>query len=187
MKTLYIVVGLVALQRLAELVWSNHNIRSLKAQGAIETGSGHYPLFFLVHGSWLLAVLLLTPALTPVDGWALLLYCIMQLGRIWVLMSLGGYWTTRIITLSGRPLIRKGPYRFLRHPNYLIVACEIALLPMAFHDAWIAVTWSLANGVLLMWRIHVEDAALSARYRSANEVSSQRIERLRNDSRIGGK
>jgi methyltransferase len=135
----------------------------------------------------LLAVLLLTPALTPVDGWALLLYCIMQLGRIWVLMSLGGYWTTRIITLSGRPLIRKGPYRFLRHPNYLIVACEIALLPMAFHDAWIAVTWSLANGVLLMWRIHVEDAALSARYRRANEVSSQRVERLRNDSRIGGK
>jgi methyltransferase len=68
MKTLYIIVGLVALQRLAELVWSNHNIRSLKAQGAIETGSGHYPLFFLVHGSWLLAILLLTPASTPVDA-----------------------------------------------------------------------------------------------------------------------
>jgi methyltransferase len=102
-------------------------------------------------------------------------------------MSLGGYWTTRIIILSGRPLIRKGPYRFLRHPNYLIVAFEIVLLPIVFHDVWIAVTWSLANGVLLMWRIHVEDAALSARYRSANELPSQRIERLRNGSRIGGK
>ena len=135
----------------------------------------------------MLAILLLTPALTRVHAWALLLYCIMQLGRIWVLMNLGGYWTTRIITLSGRPLIRKGPYRFLRHPNCLIVACDIALLPMAFHDAWIAVTWCLANSVLLMWRIHVEDAELSARYRSANEVPSQRIERLRNDSRIGGR
>jgi methyltransferase len=182
MKTLYIIVGLVALQRLAELVWSNHNIRSLKAQGATETGSGHYPLFILVHGSWLLAILLLTPALTPVEPWALLLYCIMQVGRVWVLMSLGGYWTTRVITLPGRPLIRKGPYRFLRHPNYLIVACEIALLPLAFHDVGIAVTWSLANGVLLMWRIHVEDAALSARHGSASQVPSQPIERLHNDS-----
>jgi methyltransferase len=176
MKTLYLVVGPIALQRLAELVWSNHNIRSLKAKGAVEAGYGHYPLFFLVHGSWLLAILLLTPASTPVDAWALLFYCIMQVGRVWVLMSLGGYWTTRVITLSERPLIRKGPYRFLRHPNYLIVACEIALLPIAFHDVGIAVTWFLANGALLMSRIHVEDAALRARYGSANEVPSQRIE-----------
>jgi len=179
MKTLHIIVGLVALQRLAELLWSNHNIRSLKAKGAIEAGTGHYPLFFLVHGSWLLAILLLTPASAPVEPWALLLYCILQVGRVWVLISLGGYWTTRVITLPGQPLIRQGPYRFLRHPNYLIVACEIALLPIAFHDVGIAVTWSLANGMLLMWRIHVEDAALSARYESANEVPSQRIERRR--------
>lgn len=101
MKTLYIVVGLVALQRLAEVAWSNHNIRSLKAKGAIEAGSRHYPLFFLVHGSWLLAILLLTPASTPVEPWALLLYCILQVGRLWVLLSLGGYWTTRVITLPG--------------------------------------------------------------------------------------
>ena len=86
------------------------------------------------------------------EPWALLLYCVLQVGRVWVLISLGGYWTTRVITLPGQPLIRKGPYRFLRHPNYLIVACEIALLPIAFHDVGIAVTWSLANGVLLMWR-----------------------------------
>jgi methyltransferase len=163
MKPLYMIVGLVALQRLAELLWSRHNTRSLKAQGAIEAGSGHYPLFFLVHGSWLLAILLLTPALTPVNAWVLLLYCIVQLGRIWVLVSLGGCWTTRIITLSGRPLIRKGPYRFLRHPNYLIVACEIALLPMVFRDMQIAVIWSVASGVLLIWRVHVEDGTLSAR------------------------
>lgn len=184
MKTLYIVVGFVALQRLAEVAWSNHNIRSLKAKGAIEAGSGHYPLFFLVHGSWLLAILLLTPASTPVEPWALLLYGILQVGRLWVLLSLGGYWTTRVITLPEQPLIRKGPYRFLRHPNYLIVACEIALLPLAFHDLVIAVSWSLANGALLMWRIHVEDAALSAgsRHESANQVPSQPIERLRNHS-----
>jgi methyltransferase len=163
MKPLYMIVGLVALQRLAELLWSNHNTRSLRAQGAIEAGSGHYPLFFLVHGSWLLAILLLTPALTPVNAWALLLYCIMPLGRIWVLVSLGGCWTTRIITVPGRPLVRKGPYRFLRHPNYLIVACEIALLPMVFHEVRIAVIWSIANGMLLMWRVHVEDGILSAR------------------------
>lgn len=163
MTMLYLIVGLVALQRIGEVIFANHNTKCLKAEGAIEIGPKHYPLFFLLHGSWLLAILLCTSANAPVDYWMLALFLLLQAGRLWVIATLGKYWTTRIITLPSAPLIHKGPYRFLRHPNYTIVAAEIAVLPLAFGQWQIALIWSIANALLLTWRIRLENVALKRR------------------------
>lgn len=163
MTVLYWVLAFVVLQRLAELAWASSNTRRLLARGGRETGARHYPLFVLLHASWLLAIALTVPADT-VPNWPLLgLFALLQLGRVWVIATLGPYWTTRIITLDGAPLVRHGPFRFLRHPNYWVVVAEIAVLPLAF-GAWpVAVVWSLLNALLLRHRIRVEEAALQPR------------------------
>ena len=117
----------------------------------------------MLHGAWLVAVFALVPPEAPVSWPLLALYGLLQVGRAWVLVTLGRYWTTRVITVPGAPLVRRGPYRLMRHPNYLVLAGEIAVLPLAF-GAWeIALVFSLANAALLAWRIRVEDAALAPR------------------------
>jgi methyltransferase len=163
MTVLYWVLAFVVLQRLAELSWAARNTRRLLARGGRETGARHYPLFVLLHASWLIALALTVPADT-VPNWPLLgLFALLQLGRVWVIATLGPYWTTRIITLDDAPLVRHGPFRFLRHPNYWVVTAEIAVLPLAF-GAWpVAVVWSLLNALLLRHRIRVEEAALQPR------------------------
>ena len=163
MTWLWIVLALVAAQRLAELTYARRNTRSLLAEGAHETGAGHYPLVVAVHALWLAALAVFVPADQP-PNWPLLgIFVVLQGLRLWVLASLGRYWTTRIITLPGAPLVRRGPYRFLKHPNYRVVAGEILVLPLAF-GAWeIALIFSLANAAVLAWRIHCEARALSER------------------------
>jgi methyltransferase len=163
MTPLYIIIILVASLRLAELLLSAHNTRLLKANGGIEIGARHYPLFVLLHGSWLLAIVLLTPANAAFNGWLLFAFAILQVGRLWVIASLGRFWTTRIITVPGAPLVKKGPYRFVSHPNYIIVTAEIALLPLVFGNWQIAIIWSVLNASLLSWRIHVENRILAER------------------------
>lgn len=155
------IVLLVALQRLGELVLARRNTRRLLAAGAVETGAGHYPFMVALHAAWLGALFFLVPASAPVDPWLLSFYVLLQGGRVWVMVSLGRRWTTRIITVPGGKLVRHGPYRFVRHPNYLIVAGEIAVLPLAFHAWQLALVFSLVNGALLVHRIRVEDAALA--------------------------
>jgi methyltransferase len=158
-----IVVALVALQRLAELLYAGRNTQRLRQRGAIEHGRYHYPLFMALHGAWLVAILVAVPASAAIVWPALALFILLQLARLWIIVTLGPFWTTRIITLPNAPLIRHGPYRFLRHPNYLVVIGEIALLPLSF-GAWrIAVVFSLLNLALLAWRRRVEDAALAPR------------------------
>ena len=160
MTALYWIVLAVAAQRLGELVLARRNGKRLLAAGGVETGAGHYPLLIAVHGGWLLSVLLLVPADGPVNWPLLALYVALQGVRYWVIGTLGAQWTTRIITVPGRPLVRRGPYRYFRHPNYAVVACEIALLPLVF-GAWeIALVFSALNGVLLAHRIRIENAAL---------------------------
>ncbi|WP_299617023.1 isoprenylcysteine carboxyl methyltransferase family protein [Pelagibius sp.] len=163
MSVLWAVLLLVALQRLAELVYARRNTRRLLAEGASEVGAAHYPLLVGLHALWLLALAILVPPdATP--NWLLLAAFLgLQALRVWILLSLGRYWTTRIITLPQAPLVRRGPYRFLRHPNYLVVAGEILILPLAF-GAWeIALGFSLANALLLAHRIRLENAALAPR------------------------
>lgn len=157
-----IVALLVALQRLGELVYARRNTKRLLAAGAVEHGARHYPLFVALHGGWLAALAVLVAPAAPVD-WALLgLYGLLQLGRLWAMTSLGPRWTTRVIALPGAPLVGRGPYRFARHPNYLVVALEIPLLPLAFGAWQIALGFGLANLALLAHRIRVEDRALAS-------------------------
>jgi methyltransferase len=161
MSLVQVVVLIVAIQRLVELVLARRNTRRLLAAGGREAGAGHYPFLVLLHGAWLLALFTLVPAAAPVNLWLLGLFVLLQAGRLWVIVSLGPRWTTRIVTLAEAPLVRHGPYRFLRHPNYAIVAAEIAVLPLAFGAWQIAVVCSLVNLPLLAYRIRVENAALN--------------------------
>ena len=153
----------VAAQRLWELWLADRNTGRLRAEGAIEVGAAHYPFFVLLHASWLAAIAIVTPWTTVPDLWWLALYGVLQFGRLWVISTLGRFWTTRIITLPAAPLVRRGPYRFVRHPNYVVASLEIAVLPLAFGQIWIALVWSVANALLVGWRIRVEDRALSER------------------------
>jgi methyltransferase len=161
-SALWLLVGFVVLQRLAELLYASSNTRRLIAEGAVEHGRSHYPLFILLHGAWLASLLIWVPEdQSPLPG-LVILFFVLQALRVWILLSLGARWTTRIIVLRDAPLVRSGPYRVLKHPNYLVVVGEIAVLPLAF-GAWeIALIFSLLNAVLLAWRIRTEELALAS-------------------------
>ena len=157
------ILALVAIQRLSELWLANANTRRLLAHGAREIGARHYPLFILLHSSWLVAILVTTPW-TRTPSWALLgLFALLQFGRFWVVATLGPYWTTRIITLDGAPLVRRGPFRLVRHPNYVVVCLEIVTLPLAFGNWPVAAIWTVLNALLLRHRIRLEETALAQR------------------------
>jgi methyltransferase len=157
------IVGLVALQRLGELAYARRNTRALLANGAVEVGRAHYPLFALLHASWLVAIAATLPPSPPLHWPALVALVVLQAVRLWVIATLGPYWTTRIVTLPEAPLVRGGPYRFARHPNYAVVVGEIAALPLVFGQVAIAIVFSLLNSLLLCWRIRIEDQALKSR------------------------
>lgn len=163
MMWIWVVLAAVAAQRLWELWLADRNTKRLLAEGAVEVGAAHYPLFILLHASWLAAIAIVTPWTMVPNLWWLGLYAVLQLGRLWVISTLGRFWTTRIITLPAAPLVRRGPYRFMRHPNYLVTSLEIAVLPLAFGQVWIALVWSVANALLVGWRIRIEDRALRER------------------------
>ena len=155
------VLAFVTLQRLGELVLAARNTRRLLAQGAVEAGASHYPMLVLLHGAWL-ACLWASGWNRPVDVLWLAVFLVLQVLRVWVIATLGGRWTTRIIVLPGAPLVARGPYRFIPHPNYAVVVGEIAALPLALHLPWVALAFSLLNAAVLYIRIRAEDAALSA-------------------------
>ena len=150
----------VSLQRLGELILARRNTRGLLAEGGREAGAGHYPLIVALHGAWL-GWLWYLAAGDPALQWPYLAaYGALQPARAWTMASLGRNWTTRIITVPGRSLVRRGPYRFCRHPNYLIVAAEIVAMPLALGDWAGAAMFSTANAGLIGWRMRVEDRAL---------------------------
>ena len=153
------VLAFVSLQRLAELGLARRNMRLLMAKGGVEVGRRHYPPMVVLHAGWLLGLWILAPT-RSVNLPPLLLFALLQAARLWVLASLGERWTTRIIVVPGAPLVASGPYRFLRHPNYCIVAAEILVLPLAFGLVTFAVVFTLLNAVMLWVRIREEDAAL---------------------------
>jgi methyltransferase len=162
-SVLWIVLALVALQRVAELVLSARNTRRLLARGGIEVGAVQYPFIVLLHAAWLASMAGLIPPSTPPNWWLLGVYVLMQGLRVWTIATLGPYWTTRIITVPGAPLVRRGPYLIFRHPNYVVVCAEIAILPLAFGAVEIAIIFSILNASLLSWRIRVEERALASR------------------------
>lgn len=159
----WVIIALVALQRLAELVYAEHNTRALKARGAVEIGAAHYPLIVATHLLWLAAIVVMWPHPPPIYWIPLAVFIVLQALRVWVLATLGPYWTTRIITLPEAPLVKRGPYRFIRHPNYAVVIGEIAALPLVFGEWKVAVAFSVLNAAVLTLRIREEERALTAR------------------------
>ena len=155
---------LATLQRLIELVIANRNTRALLAEGAYEIGRGHYPAIVFLHAAWLMVLWAFFGFdLALFEPWAAIAYLVVQVLRLWTLLSLGRYWTARIIVVPGAPLVRKGPYRFIRHPNYLVVVLEIALLPLALGSWPLALGFSIVNAMVLAWRIRTENATLASR------------------------
>lgn len=160
----WIVLALVAGERLAELYISERHTKALIREGAFEAGRGHYLLVVAVHVGWL-AALFSWLGSRPVEinfAW-LLLYALLQVARVWVMTSLGRFWTTRIIVVPGVPLVRKGPYKFLSHPNYAVVVAEILVLPLVYGAWQIAALFSVLNALVLAIRIRAENQALAAR------------------------
>ena len=153
------ILAYVTLERLFELVFAGRNTKRLRELGAREYGAGHYPLIVAVHASWLAILWLLAVTRGPDLFW-LAFYVLLQAARIWVLATLGPRWTTRIIVVPGEDLVREGPYRFLNHPNYWVVAGEIAVLPLVFGLWQVALVFTVLNAAMLWVRIRAENAAL---------------------------
>ena len=153
------ILGFVTLQRLAELPLAASNTRALLARGGREFGAGHYPLIVAIHVAWLTALWAFAPG-RPISLPLLLLFALLQLLRIWTLRTLGPRWTTRIIVVPGEPLMTGGPYRFLHHPNYLVVVGEILVLPLVFGLWRAALAFTVLNLAVLAIRIRAENRAL---------------------------
>jgi methyltransferase len=155
-----VILVLVTVQRLGELALSRHNTSKLLARGAIEVGAGHYPLIVSVHAAWLIALWIWGRG-ESVNLVALALFIVLQGLRVWIIATLGARWTTRIIVLPGEPLVASGPYRYLSHPNYAVVAAEIATLPLALHLLVLALIFTGLNAAVLAVRLRAETRALS--------------------------
>jgi methyltransferase len=154
-----VLLSAVTTERLLELWWARQNTAALLAKGGHEVASGHYPAIVLMHALWLGNLWIFGWA-SPVSFSWLSMFLALQGFRAWILLSLGSRWTTRIIVVPGEPLVKHGPYRFLSHPNYLVVAGEIATLPLCLGLSLLALAFSIANAVLLSVRIRAESAAL---------------------------
>ena len=162
MNIIWGILIFVIIQRIGELVYASRNTNWLLSKGAVEAGSSHYYLFPLLHGAWIVTIVLWVYSNNLEAIWSefFLVYCLLQLLRVWIFISLGRRWTTRIIILPRKPLISSGPYRFLKHPNYVLVWVEVAVFPLIFGAWHIALAFTLLNTLLLMHRIRVENSAL---------------------------
>ncbi|HEX4710396.1 isoprenylcysteine carboxyl methyltransferase family protein [Phenylobacterium sp.] len=153
-------LGLVTAQRLGELVVARRNTARLLEKGGVERGAQHYPLIVGLHAAWLAGLWILAWD-RPANLVWLAAYGMLEVLRIWVLATLGPRWTTRIVVVPGETLVRKGPYRFISHPNYAVVVGEVAVLPLVFGLTAYAVVFSLLNASLLWLRIRAEEEALT--------------------------
>jgi methyltransferase len=154
------ILAYVSLERLFELIFSGRNTKRLRELGAKEHGQGHYPLMVAIHSAWLVTLWFLAYDRAP-DAFWLAIYVLLQAARLWVMASLGPRWTTRIIVVPGEDLVKEGPYRFLNHPNYWVVAGEIAVLALVFGLPWVGLVFSILNAGILWVRINEENRALS--------------------------
>ena len=157
-------VALIALQRVFELLLSRRHERALRAKGAYERGADHYPVLDCLHAGWLFSMLL--------EGWVrgaelsilwpfwLALFVGGQALRHWAILSLGERWTTRVVILPGVPLVKRGPYKHVQHPNYLAVVLEIFSAPLIFGAFFTALAFTLLNLGVLLLRIRTEARAL---------------------------
>ena len=151
-------LGSIIIQRLGELALAKRNSARLLASGATEFGSSHYPLIVALHTLWIIALVFFGISNSISMPW-LAVFLVLQILRVWILANLGERWTTRIIVLD-EPLVRVGPFAFLRHPNYVLVVAEIFTAPMVLGLIWVALLFSILNAAVLYIRISVEEKAL---------------------------
>nr|WP_106784966.1 isoprenylcysteine carboxylmethyltransferase family protein [Lysinibacillus timonensis] len=160
----YVIVTLVILQRLIEVLVAKRNEQMMLSKGAYEVGASHYPFMILLHSSFfislILEVLLFNKSISPIFPLIFILFLLVQFVRVWCLTTLGEFWNTKIIILPGANVVRKGPYLYFRHPNYVVVCSEIILLPLMFNSFFTAIAFSLLNIILLSVRIPIEEKAL---------------------------
>lgn len=158
------VIGFVIVQRIVELFIARRNENWMKSQGGYEVGAKHYPYMVAIHIgffiSLILEVLIFKRHLSPYWWVFFILFIGLQLMRIWVISSLGKYWNTKIIVLPGAHVVKKGPFHFLRHPNYVVVSLEILIIPLIFNGIFTAILFTLLNLCILYIRIPIEEAAL---------------------------
>jgi methyltransferase len=153
-------VAFIVIERLAELLLAKRNTARLFDAGGVEFGGSHYLLIVALHVAWIMGLWFFARD-QHIDRTLLGIFVLLQGARFWVIRSLGSRWTTRVIVVPGMPPVSRGPYRLMRHPNYCIVALEIAIVPLALGLPIFAVIFFLLNAALLFWRIRVEDAALA--------------------------
>jgi methyltransferase len=168
-------VGLLAyltVQRLVELWWANENTQRLLAAGGIEYGRWHLPLMILLHAAWLVGLWALAWD-RPIVPVFLALFVILQVARFWVLLTLGRRWSIRVIVVPGEKLVARGPYRWIRHPNYWVVAGEVAVVPLALGLPVYAVVFSILNALVLAIRVRVENAALASAAVNPEQVGAK--------------
>ena len=165
----------VLLQRGAEELHSRRNTRRLLSEGAHEEGRDFYPVVVATHLGWLAAIFFLIPPTAEIVWPAAILYLLMQVARYWVIATLGRYWTHRILTLDDAPVVRNGPFRFVRHPNYLVTYAETFLLPLAFGAYALAIIMTAIWIPVSRYKALLEDRALASRRSRGREEGSGQL------------
>ncbi|MEM7438541.1 MAG: isoprenylcysteine carboxylmethyltransferase family protein [Pseudomonadota bacterium] len=152
-------LAFIIVQRLSELVIARRNTARLLEKGAYEVGASHYPVMVGMHTAWIVCLVVFGYA-NPVSlGW-LAIFVVLQAFRVWILGSLGSRWTTRIIILE-EPLVVRGPFKYVSHPNYMLVVAEIIVAPMVLGLTWVAILFTVLNAAMLYVRISAEEKALA--------------------------
>jgi methyltransferase len=161
MGSVYFIIFILFLiiQRLTELYVSKRNEKWLLSQGAIEYGREHYPYIVALHTLFIVSLIVEYCLIggQPISYIALSLFILLLAFKYWVLSSLGTYWNTRIYRVPGAIAVKKGPYKIFKHPNYVDVVCEIAIIPLVFHLYYTAIIFSVLNAIMLSVRIRVEN------------------------------
>ncbi|MFA1820753.1 isoprenylcysteine carboxyl methyltransferase family protein [Virgibacillus oceani] len=156
---------LIIIQRLIELKIARRNEKWIKRKGGVEIGKEHYKWFVLIHSLFFLSILIETTlrdgAILPFNYILFLLFLLTQAARIWCVLSLGKFWNTKIIVLPGSSLVKKGPYKYVKHPNYIIVGIELFIIPLLFGAYITAVVFPILHILLLRIRIPCEEKALN--------------------------
>ena len=159
----YLILAFVIIQRIVELFIAKKNEKLMLAKGAYEVGATHYPFMILLHISFFVCLLIeviYIKSFATLNYNLLIVFLLLQLLRVWCLVSLGPFWNTKIIILPGAEVVVKGPYSFMRHPNYLVVCLEIAVLPLMFQAYVTAICFTILNVIILSIRISIEEKAL---------------------------
>ncbi len=178
MVGIYLFILLVIFQRIIEVVIANRNARWIKSQGGYEAGREHYTFIIGTHVFFFLSLIIeVTVNWNHFAKWSfipLIIFLLAQMGRTWALSSLGRFWNTRIMILPGAKVVAKGPYQYVRHPNYVIVVTEIAMLPLIFQAYWTAIMFTVINALVLSIRIKEEETALKEATNYQNVFAKRR-------------